>query len=211
MWNGGRIDCKALVQDHDQGWGGGHHPNQILSAQCPHVLSLCTAPVYCPCVLPDLNEAASVPPIPLDFFAPYDCPASPSSNGFPAPWPTASDGDGFPGIGPEGGGLSPEQLSSYPLASDFARLPDSLRLPPELHAALLGSVMLATAKRMSSDARRGDKGDKGDENSDDRRNSGDPSGGMGGDLLTYKEASEMLGWVMDQAYAMRQEVYRHVK
>ena len=50
--------------------------------------------------------------------------------------------------------------------------------------------MLAAAKRLSAEA----------------------SGtALGGDLLTYKETSELLSWAMDQAFGMRQEVLRRVR
>ena len=88
--------------------------------------------------------------------------------------------------------MLPPKLFPFPLssqASDFSDLPDYLRLPPELHSCLLGSVMLAAAKRLSAEA----------------------SGTALGDLLTYKEASELLSWAMDQAFGMRQEVLRRVR
>ena len=84
-------------------------------------------------------------------------------------------------------------------------MPDGLRLPPELHSALLGSVMLAAAKRMSSEARRGAAAAGG------RGGDGGEGSADNDDLVTYKEATDMLGWVMDQAYLMRQEVVRRVK
>ena len=139
-------------------------------------------------LLADAEEAEAVPLMPLSFFDAYDCTAA-------AP-PPSSAPSAVPSL------ASLPQLSSYPRASDFEDLPETLRLPRDLHAALLGSVMLAAAKRLSAEAaehRRGAAGGSGG------------GGGFGGDLQTYEEVSELLGWAMDQAYGMRQEVYRRLR
>ncbi len=51
--------------------------------------------------------------------------------------------------------------------------------------------MLAAAKRLAAEAAASSQGSS--------------------ELLTYEEVTELLGWVMDQAFSMRQEVVRRLK
>jgi hypothetical protein len=99
-----------------------------------------------PCCCTDLDEAVSVPMMPLKYFDTYDCPtaatytpvvSSSSSNILDTEKAGTSRGTAsgtVDALAQQGTPL----LASYPQASDFARLPDTLRLPQDLHSALLG-------------------------------------------------------------------------
>ncbi|GAX81593.1 hypothetical protein CEUSTIGMA_g9021.t1 [Chlamydomonas eustigma] len=144
-------------------------------------------------LLADVGEAVSVPVMPLKYFDIYDsltAPPTPTSSNPSSSISTTGSSNSGASFDSNSSLLDTEGvplLASYPQASDFVRLPETLKLPQDLHSALLGSVMLAAAKRSAADA------------------------AAGSGLLSYDEVTELLGWVMDQAYEMRQEVVKRLR